>query len=303
LLLAFAAVCLIWGSTYLGIRVALESYPPFLLGALRFLVAGAVLFAVARARGERAPKLGEWGSASVTGALFFVVGNGLVNVAEKSVSSGVVSVLVATMPLWATLFGHVSGQRASRREMIGIALGLAGGVVMNLGGDQRASRTGAVIALLAPMGWALGSIASKRLPLPEGMMMRTATQMLCGGALMLGVSISLGEHTPAHQTVQGVLCLAYLAIFGSLVGFTAYSYLLRHTRPAVATSYAYVNPVIAIALGVAFGGEGFGVASAVGTAIVLAAVVLVGRAKAKASGTVVLEKPLAEESLARRRAA
>jgi drug/metabolite transporter (DMT)-like permease len=282
LVLALLAVSIIWGSTYLGIRIALESYAPFFIGAVRFLVAGAVLFAVARSRGEAVPRLAEWGSAALTGALFFVVGNGLVNLSEQSVSSGVVSVLVATMPLWATLFARLFGERASRAEMAGVVLGLAGVIVMNLGGDLRASPGGAALALLAPMGWAMGSMASRRLPLPEGMM-RTSTQMLAGGAGMLLVSLLLSEHPAAVQSTRSVAALAYLSIFGSLVGFSAYSYLLKHTRPAVATSYAYVNPVIAVLLGVMFAGERFGLASGLGGAIVMAAVVLVGTARARVS--------------------
>jgi drug/metabolite transporter (DMT)-like permease len=273
LVLAFAVVCIVWGSTYLGIRVALESYAPFFLGAIRFLGAGAVLFGVARLRGEPAPDARGWGAAALTGVLFFVIGNGLVNVAERSVSSGLASVLVATMPLWAAVFGRVLGARSSPREVGGVLLGLAGVVVLNLGGDLRASPGGAAAALLAPLGWSLGSVMSSRLPLPGGLM-RTATQMLSGGAAMLVVSLTMHEGITAGS-LRSVIAVVYLCIFGSLLGFTAYSYLLEHTRPAVATSYAYVNPVIAVALGVLLAGEHFGVTSGVGAAIILAAVALV----------------------------
>jgi drug/metabolite transporter (DMT)-like permease len=273
LIVAFAVVSIVWGSTYLGIRVALEAYPPFFLGAARFVVAGAVLVAVARARGEAMPSRRQWGSAALTGVLFFVVGNGLVNVAERSVSSGLASVLVATMPLWMTVFGRLFGATSSPREIGGVLLGLSGVVILNLGGDLRASSAGAMVCLLAPMGWALGSVASRRLPLPSGVM-RTGAQMLSGGAAMLLVSLALHEHL-GPQTARTGLALAYLCVFGSLVGFTAYSYLLQHTRPAVASSYAYVNPVIAVVLGMAMAGEKFGVQSAVGALVVLAAVALV----------------------------
>jgi drug/metabolite transporter (DMT)-like permease len=283
LIASFAIVSIVWGSTYLGIRVALESYPPFLLGALRFLGAGLVLVVAGRVRGEALPTAREWGSAALTGALFFVVGNGLVNVAEKSVSSGLASVLVATMPLWMTVFGRVFGAQASAREMAGVVLGLAGVVVLNLGGDLRASSPGAAVALLAPMGWAMGSVASKRLPLPGGIM-RTGSQMLCGGAAMLVVSLALREPL-GEQTARGALALAYLCVFGSLVGFTAYSYLLKHTRPAVATSYAYVNPVIAVVLGVVLAHEQFGAQSAAGALVILAAVALVQKRSADRPAT------------------
>jgi drug/metabolite transporter (DMT)-like permease len=280
LVAAFVTVCVVWGSTYLGIRVALEGFPPFMLGAIRFLAAGAVLFAAARAKGEPTPRAAEWGSALLTGALLFVVGNGLVNVAEQSVSSGLASVLVATMPLWATLMSRLFGAPVSARELLGVVLGLVGVAVLNLGGELRASPTGAVCALLAPMGWALGSIAGRRLPLPPGTMMRTASQMLGGGAALAVVGLAAHERFESAPSARAIAAVAYLCVFGSLIGFTAYSYLLAHTRPAVATSYAYVNPVIAVALGVVLAGERFGATSVVGAVIVLAAVALVGRAKA-----------------------
>jgi drug/metabolite transporter (DMT)-like permease len=280
LVLAFVAISVIWGSTYLGIRVALESFPPFLIGALRFLVAGAVLFAVVRARGEASPTPTEWGAAALTGVLYFVVGNGLVCVAEESVSSGLVSVLVATMPLWAVLFSRLAGDRVSGREWLGIALGLAGVVVLNLSGELSANGRGALLGLGAPMGWALGSIASKRLPLPRGAMC-TAAQMLAGGVAMLLVSAVTHEHLRGSPSTRAMLALGYLTVFGSLVGFTAYAFLLRHTRAAVATSYAYVNPVIALALGIAAAGEKLDLASGLGAAIILAAVLLLTRSKAR----------------------
>jgi drug/metabolite transporter (DMT)-like permease len=302
LVAAFVAVCVVWGATYLGIRVALEGFPPFLLAAVRSFAAGGVLFAVARARGEPAPRAAEWGSALLTGALLFVVGNGLVNVAEQSVSSGLVSVLVATMPLWATLMSRFFGVRVSARELLGVVLGLAGVAVLNLGGELRASPTGAVCALLAPMGWALGSMASRKLPLPPGTMMRTASQMLGGGAALSVVGLVAHERLAWPPSARAVAAVAYLCVFGSLVGFTAYSYLLAHTRPAVATSYAYVNPVIAVVLGVALAGERFGATSVVGAVIVLAAVALVGRAK-RTQGTASIppERAYSLESASRSR--
>jgi drug/metabolite transporter (DMT)-like permease len=277
---AYVAVCILWGSTYLGIRVAMESYPPFFLGAARFLVAGAILYAVARARGEASPRLVEWGAAFVTGSLFFVAGNGFLNVAERSVSTGLASVLVATLPLWMTVFSPLFRRPVTRLEIAGVVLGLSGVVVLNAGGELRASPMGAAFALMAPMGWALASLASPRLPLPQGSM-RTATQMIGGGAALLAVSLGLGEPVVLVGSPRALVALAYLTVFGSLVGFSAYMLLLKHTRPVVATSYAYVNPLVAIVLGAAFAGERFGLASLVGAAIVLAAVVLVGVARAQ----------------------
>jgi drug/metabolite transporter (DMT)-like permease len=281
LVAAFLVVSIVWGSTYLVIRFALDSYPPFLLGAVRFLLAGAALYAFARTRGERTPRAVEWGAGALTGVLFFVVGNGLVNVAEQSVSSGLASVLVASMPLWATLFSRAFGQRSSAGETAGVLLGMVGVAVL-VGGDLRGSPGGAACALLAPMGWALGSVTSKRLPLPAGTM-RTATQMISGGAAMLLVGLLRGEHLAHPFAPRALAAVAYLTVFGSLLGFTAYSYLLRHTRPAIATSYAYVNPVIAVLAGVVAANEHFGASSFVGAAIVLASVAIVGRSVRRAS--------------------
>jgi drug/metabolite transporter (DMT)-like permease len=275
-------VCILWGSTYLGIRVALESWPPLMLGAVRFLVAGAALYAYARARGEAPPTRVEWRSALVTGALFFVVGNGFVNIGERSVSSGLTAVLLATMPLWMTMYARLFGHPVSRGEIVGVILGVVGVVVLNADGELRARPAGAVFLLLAPMGWALGSIASQRMPLPRGTM-RIAAQMLAGGAALVLLSTGLGERMTTAPSFRSIMAVAYLVVFGSLVGFSAYSLLLRHTRPIVATSYAYVNPIVAVLLGALLAGETFGPASLAGSAIILAAVVLVGVARSRAT--------------------
>jgi drug/metabolite transporter (DMT)-like permease len=275
---AFAAVCVIWGSTYLAIRIALVDFPPFLIGALRFLAAGGILCGYAKLRGHKWPSPSEWARSALVGGLFFVIGNGLLCVAEKSISSGLAAVLVATMPLWATLFSRLFGETVSRREGIGVGLGLLGVAVMNLGGELRSSGHGAALALLAPMGWALGSVLSKRMRIASGIM-GAGSQMLAGGVAVLLISLALGERVPTSPTWQSTSAVVYLAVVGSLVGFTAYAFLLRHTRAAVATSYAYVNPIVAILLGIAVGGEHLDGASGLGGAIVLGAVLLVSRGK------------------------
>ncbi|HEY2512210.1 MAG TPA: drug/metabolite exporter YedA [Polyangiaceae bacterium] len=278
---AFVSVSIVWGATYLGIRIALESFPPFFLGASRCLIAGALLLAFLRARGAEMPSLVGWASATVTGGLYFVVGNGLVNLAEKRVSSGLVSVLVATMPLWATLYERLAGAEVRAREWLGIGLGLTGVVLLNLGGELRASGPSAAYALIAPMGWALGTVVSRRLPLPKGAT-STAAQMLGGGVLMTLVGLARGEHLQGPPTAAATMALAALALFGSLGGFSAYAYLVRHTRTTVATSYAYINPVVAVALGLIFAGETIDLASALGAATILSAVIILTRGKARA---------------------
>jgi drug/metabolite transporter (DMT)-like permease len=275
ILASYLAVCILWGSTYLGIAIALESFPPFLLGAARFLASGVLMLGFARLRGEAWPTRPQWLGVAVAGVFLFVIGNGLINVAERSVSTGVAAVLVATMPLWMTVFGRLVGEPVSRLEIAGVVIGLIGVGVMNLGGELRGSPAGVAMLLLAPMGWAIGSLASKRMPSPPGMM-RAGGQMLVGGLAMGVVALALGERMEAAPSARAIGAALYLLIAGSLVGFSAYSYLLKHTRPVIATSYAYINPVIAVLLGVTVVGESFDLTSGIGAAIILAAVLLVG---------------------------
>lgn len=275
LLASYLAVCILWGSTYLAIAVALEGFPPFLLGFARFIASGGIMLAFARMRGEPWPERRQWIGTAVAGVFLFVVGNGLINAAERSVSTGVTAVLVATMPLWMTVFGRFVGEPVTRLEIAGVVLGLVGVGVMNLGGELRASPFGVAMLVLAPMGWAIGSIASRRLPSPPGMM-RAGGQMLVGGVAMGVVALALGERMHAAPSARAIGAAFYLLIAGSLIGFSAYSYLLKHTRPIIATSYAYVNPVIAVLLGVTLNGERFELTSAIGGTIILAAILLVG---------------------------
>jgi drug/metabolite transporter (DMT)-like permease len=276
---AFTTVAIVWGSTYFAIRIALDSLAPYMLAAIRFLISGALFYAYLRARGEKAPTLREWGAAAITGVLFFVVSNGLVNVAERSVSTGLASIVVATMPLWATLFARAMGERVSGSEWLAIALGLVGVVVLNAGSELRGGGAGAVAAVLSPIAWALGSVVSRRLPLPRGPMC-VASQMITGGVGSAIVSVVARDPMPKNVGITAVVAVAYLVVFGSIVGFTAYTYLLRNTRASIATSYAFVNPVVAIGLGVAFLRERLDPASGVGALVILAAVVLVTRSKA-----------------------
>lgn len=275
LLASYLAVCILWGSTYLAIALALEGFPPFLLGFARFIASGGIMIGFARMRGEPWPERRQWLGTAVAGIFLFVIGNGLINAAERSVSTGVTAVLVATMPLWMTVFGRFVGEPVTGLEIAGVVLGLVGVGVMNLGGELRASPFGVAMLVLAPMGWAIGSIASRRLPSPPGMM-RAGGQMLVGGLAMGAVALALGERMHEAPSARAIGAAFYLLIAGSLIGFSAYSYLLKHTRPVIATSYAYVNPVIAVLLGVTLNGEHFELTSAIGGTIILAAVLLVG---------------------------
>lgn len=276
--LALFALYVIWGSTYLGIRFALESYPPFLLAGIRFLGAGTVLYGVLRWRGMAAPSGRQWRNAAFTGMLLLGFGNGLVCFAEQHVNSGIAAVAVASMPLFAALFAGLYGQWSNRRETIGLLVGFAGVIVLNLGSGLSGSRLGAVALIVAAICWAFGSAWSRRQEMPSGPM-NTAAQMLCASAALLLVGFASGERLPAHPTVHASLALVYLAVFGSIIAFSAYLYVLKHARPALATSYAYVNPPVAVLFGVLLAGETVGPFDLAGMAIILLGVAVITLAK------------------------
>lgn len=274
IVLSLLAVYLIWGSTYLGIRIALESWPPFLMSALRFLVAGAAMYAFLRWRGMAAPTPRQWRNTVVTGTLLLAAGNGLVCYAEQTVSSSLAAVAIAGMPLFAALFAGLYGRWPHARDWLGIGVGFSGVILLNLGGEMRASPAGAIALVAAPMCWAFGSVWSRHQDMPDPLM-STAAQMLTGGAVLVLVTLLLGESWPAAPTLRATAALAYLTVFGSLVAFTAYIYLLQHVRPALATSYAYVNPPIAVALGVWLAGERFSAPELAAMVVILAGVAII----------------------------
>jgi drug/metabolite transporter (DMT)-like permease len=278
--LGLLALYVIWGSTYLGIRFALESYPPFLLAGVRFLAAGLALYGFLRWRGAAAPTSLQWRNAAFTGLLLLGLGNGLVCYAEERVSSGIAAVAVASMPLFAALFTGMYGQWPNRREGIGLAIGFAGVIVLNLGSSLAGSRIGAVALLVAAMCWAFGSAWSRRREMPAGPM-NTAAQMLCASIALLAFGFLSGEHLPTHPGTQATLALIYLAVFGSIIAFSAYLHVLKHARPALATSYAYVNPPVAVLLGVLLAGEHVGALDLGGMAIIVIGVVAITLGKRK----------------------
>lgn len=274
--LSLFCVYLIWGSTYLAIRFALEAYPPLFFPALRFLVAGGLLFAVLRLRGAALPTVRQWRNAAVIGFLLLNVGNGAVVFAQQSVGSALAATAVATMPLWAALAGGIWGAWPGRAQWLGLALGFAGIVALNADGDFAANPLAAALLVGASVSWAFGSVWSRRLDLPKGAM-STACQMLVAGALFLIASAGRGESWRLVTTPTAMAALAYLTIFGSVVAFSAYMYLNQTVSPQLATSYAYVNPVIALLLGVLLAGEQFVATELAAIAMVLAGVVLIVR--------------------------
>ncbi|ODS61825.1 MAG: drug/metabolite exporter YedA [Arenimonas sp. SCN 70-307] len=278
--LALTSVYLVWGSTYLAIAYGLEGYPPFLMGSLRFIAASLVFYAFLRWRGHAPPTRAQWKNAAVMGLFMMLLGNGLVNFAEQTVSSGLAAVAVASMPLWAGLFGVMRGQNPSRGEWLGLGIGFLGVVWLNLGGEMRASLGGALALLLAPIAWAFGSVWSRGRDLPAPFM-STAAQMLCGGVAMGLLGLLLGERISETPPLSATLAVGYLAAFGSIVGFSAYVWLLHHVRPALATSYAYVNPPIAVLLGALLLNERVGWASVGAMAVILAGVLIITRARTR----------------------
>jgi drug/metabolite transporter (DMT)-like permease len=266
--LAMFALYIVWGSTYLGIRIALESYPPFLLAGLRFAIAGSLLFGYLRLRGAALPSAGQWRNAAITGVLLLGFGNGLVCYAEESVSSGISAVTVASMPLFAAIFAGLYKDWPARNETIGLLIGFLGVIVLNLGSALSGSHVGAAALLVASIAWAFGSVWSKHQDMPQGMM-NTAAQMLCGSVALLATGLIGGEKLPAHPMLHATLAAGYLVVFGSLVAFSAYLYVLKHARPAFATSYAYVNPPVAVLFGVLLLDEKVGPYDLAGMAIIL----------------------------------
>lgn len=254
---AFAAVYIIWGSTYLAIRFALETLPPFLMAGARFLTAGAIVYAVLIARGARHPTRANWRDGFIVGGFLLLGGNGGVVWAEQHVPSGIAALLVATLPIWMVVFDWLrgTGPRPAARTTAGIALGLSGLVV--LVGPQSLGTGGvplvpALVLVGASVSWAWGSLYSRGAVPTSSPMMATALQMIAGGVLLLSMGTAVGELAEldlAGASMRSILALLYLLFAGSIVGYSAYIWLLRHAAPAHVSTYAYVNPVVAVFLG------------------------------------------------------
>jgi len=292
--LALASVYLVWGSTYLGIRFALEGgWPPLLaVSGGRMLLAGGLMYAVLRWRGVAAPTRAQWTSLAVMGLLMMLLGNGMVVLAEEQVSSGLAAIAIASMPLWMGLFGAMFGRHPSRGEWLGIGIGFLGVLWLNGGSSLSSAPSGLVMLLIAPIAWAFGSVWSRGRDLPSPFM-AAAAQMLCGGVMLVVLGLAMGERLPAAPTAHGTLALIYLALFGSIVGFGAYVWLLNHVRPALASSYAYVNPPIAVLLGAWLGNERFSLHDLGALAAILVGVVVISRAKSRVE---VVPSKIASES-------
>lgn len=274
ILIALITLYLAWSSTYLAIRISLEDFPPFFTAGFRYMVVGAGMYLYLRYKGAAVPGRPQWLGSAAVGAFLLLGGTGGVVYAQQWVGSGTAALVIATTPLWTVLFAGIWKQWPQRSEWIGLALGFAGIVLLNIDGDLRAHPTGAVLLVLSAASWSFGSVLSLRLSLPSGMM-ASAAQMLCGGALVLVVGILSGERIPANISARSAAAMVYLALFGSLLGYTAYTFLLKNVRPALATSYAYVNPVLAVLLGIWLAGERITGTGVIAMFVILAGVVLV----------------------------
>ncbi|AJZ90032.1 multidrug DMT transporter [Klebsiella michiganensis] len=275
LIAALFALYIIWGSTYLALAIGVKTWPPFILAGTRFMLAGSLLMGILLLRGHKLPKLRPTLNAALIGVLLLAVGNGCVTVAEhQHVPSGIAAVMVATVPLFTLCFSRLFGIKTRKLEWLGIAIGLAGIVLLNSGGNLSGNPSGAVLILIGSLSWAFGSVYGSRIELPEGMM-AGAVEMLAAGIVALSLAALTGERLTTMPDTSGWLALGYLALFGSMISISAYMYLIRNVSPAVATSYAYVNPVVAVLLGTTFAGENLSGTEWLALGIIIFAVVLV----------------------------
>ncbi len=252
---ALIAVYFIWGSTYLGLVFGLEGFPPLLLNGIRFLIAGGIMFTVLKVQGGVTPTRRQWRNLLALAIPLFVGGLSLVTFAEDlGVGSGVTATAIAMTPVWAALWSGLYGEWPVRREWIGLFVGLMGVLVLAQEGDFQSSALGTLLVVIAPLFWSFGTVWGSRLELPRGLM-GPAAQLLAGGVLLTSLGLIRGERVVGVPPTSAWLALAYLIVFGSIIAFTAYYYLMRTVRPGLATSYAYVNPVVAVVLGLTLGGE------------------------------------------------
>jgi drug/metabolite transporter (DMT)-like permease len=289
--IALGTVYLVWGSTYLGIKFSIETIPPYLMGSLRFLVAGGVLFLIASRTGERANgQLGwpQWRATLFIGAALLLGGNGGVILAEQYVPTGIVALLVATSPLWMAVIDRVIfGRRLEPLVIVGLVVGFAGvAFLIGAPGAGRITLIGAALALAAPISWAAGSVFSRHVQLPSRPLVSASMEMLWAGVLFAIGSVLTGELGRLHLhsvSRTSIVALIYLIVFGSLVGFSAYIWLLRAAPLSLVSTYAYVNPVVAVVLGAMLLGEAINLRVLAAGGIILAAVALIVVARNRAA--------------------
>jgi drug/metabolite transporter (DMT)-like permease len=270
-ILALIATYLVWGSTYLVTRFTIESIPPFMLTGIRCAIAGAILLAMGWFRGQTLPTKVQLGNALFVGALMFGGGAGLTAFSEIWVESGLTATAIAATPIWAAIFAGIFGKWPNRIEWIGLGVGLSGIILLNFDSGMSGNPIGAVALIIGPMLWAFGSMWSRRVAMPVGMM-GTGLQLGGGAFALIFISRFAGENMTALPTTTAWLGLVYLTLLSSVITFSAYMYLVRNVRPVIATSYAYVNPILAILLGVYLAGETITAIGVVAMFVILAGV-------------------------------
>lgn len=307
---ALAAVYLVWGSTYLGIALAIETLPPLSMAAVRFLVAGALLYAVARRFDGPAavrPDRRQWLAAAVTGTFLLAIGNGGVSWAQQTVPSGVAALVIASIPLWIAMLGlAVFRERLSLLTALGIGVGFAGvALLVNPVGSGSVDPVGGLVLLAAAAGWSVGTLLSRGTRLTVSPLVGAGMQMLCGGVVLAAAALLAGELAeirPAEASLRSIGALLYLILFGSIVAFSAYVWLLRNAATSLVSTYAYVNPVVAVLLGRLVLGEAISVRTLVAGGMVLAAVALIVSARpafpARTESTRRAARPTADRSRA-----
>jgi drug/metabolite transporter (DMT)-like permease len=300
ILLAFAIIYLVWGSTFLAIRIGVREVPPFLLAGMRFFAAGIVLYSWMRAKGTTSPSRREWASATLLAVLIFVLDYGLVFWAEQRVPSGITAVMLATIPVFTALMEILilRTQKLTLRLGCALVVGLAGVAVLVSRsvafGDAPIERSGAIALVVAALCWSLASVLTRKLRLPESKVMSSGAQMLVGGILLMVVAAMFGEFRGFHLRAVSTgawLALAYLVVAGSIIAFTAYVWLIHHESPTKVGTYAYVNPVIAVVLGYFLGGETLGARTVAGTSLILVSVVLITTTPSQANSPGPTQEP------------
>lgn len=287
--IALLALYIVWGSTYLAIRFAVETLPPFLHGAIRFLISGLILYVWRRAAGDAKPTTAQWKSTAIVGTFLLLGGNGLVSLAEKTVASGIAALVIATVPFWLVLFEafRAGGGKPTWLSILGLVIGFGGvflliGPASITGAQQSFDPFGIVLLLIAPVLWALGSIYSKGADLPRSTLLSTGMQMLMGSISLFIVSVGTGELNGfglGDVSMRSWWGLIYLITFGSLIGFVSYGWLLQNAPISLMSTYAYVNPVVAVFLGWLLAGELLNTRIAVASVIIIGSVILINYTK------------------------
>ncbi len=299
-LMAFAAVYVVWGSTYLAIRIGIESFPPLILAGLRHITVGLFLYPILRRKTGIKPTAAQWRTAMVTGVLLLFIGNGGVSWAEQTVPSGIAALLVATVSLWLVIVDWLrpGGLKPVPRVAMGLLMGFAGLALLvgpaHLGGSERVDPLGAAVLVVASLAWACGSLYSKHGGMPSSAILGVAMQSFAGGAILLIAGLFAGEFRGLHLgaiSLRSWLALAYLIVFGSGIGFSAYIYILHKSTAARVGTYAFVNPVVALFLGWLIAGESITLRTVIAAAVILTAVILVITAPHRAPAPVTVPVP------------